>query len=243
MDARFSRRIPLLTIGMIAASASAQPAEGDSSPSGLISLFWASADFFTGVIAIGSFIAVAVIVRSLIEIRQSRIMPAESIDEMRKRIVRHDWTGLRQFVESDRSFPARVVAAALGSVRGGRASARDAAELTASEEAAHWFRRIELLNVIGHLGPLLGLVGTVYGMILAFAALGETGGQAGPGELSLGISKALFHTFLGLMLAIPALFAYGWLRTAVDRICTRAMVVSAELVDSLPDQVFENRSA
>ncbi len=247
MEARPLRRwtswITLLALGAPALAQSGEPggaAAGEAG--GLMALFWSSADAFTGLIVLGSFIAVAVIVRGVLEIRQSRIMPAESIDEIRKRINRADWMGLRQFVESDDSFPGRVLAAAMGSTRG-RASARDAAELTASEEAARWFRRIEMLNVLGHLGPLLGLVGTVYGMILAFAALGETGGQAGPGELSLGISKALFHTFLGLLLAIPSLFAYGWLRTIADRICTRAMVVSAELVDSLPDEVFERRGA
>ncbi|MBL0920673.1 MAG: MotA/TolQ/ExbB proton channel family protein [Phycisphaerales bacterium] len=246
MRTRMFRR--LIGLGTLATAGAAAWAQGDagagapSEGSALMSLFWASADVFTGVIVLGSFLAVAVIVRSLLEIRASVIMPAESVDEIRKKINRADWTGLRQFVETDEAFPSRVLSAAMGATRG-RASARDAAELTASEEAARWFRRIEMLNVLGHLGPLLGLVGTVYGMILAFAALGQTGGQAGPGELSLGISKALFHTFLGLMLAIPALFAYGWLRTAVDRICTRAMVLSAELVDSLPDEVFERKGA
>lgn len=244
MEARPLRRFTssMIPLALTAPAFAQEEAAAEASTTGLMSLFWSSADAFTGLIVIGSFIAVAVIVRSVLEIRQSNIMPADSVDEIRKRINRSDWTGLRQFAESDGSFPARVLAAAMGSTRG-RASARDAAELTASEEAARWFRRIEMLNVLGHLGPLLGLVGTVYGMILAFAALGETGGQAGPGELSLGISKALFHTFLGLMLAIPSLFAYGWLRTRVDRICTRAMVVSAELVDSVPDEVFERRNA
>jgi biopolymer transport protein ExbB len=121
----------------------------------------------------------------------------------------------------------------------GRTGARENAELAASEEAAKWFRRIEMLNVIGHLGPLLGLVGTVYGMIIAFAALGETGGRAGPGELSLGISKALFHTFLGLMLAIPSLLAYGYFRTVIDRVCTRAMVAAGQIVEALPDEALD----
>jgi biopolymer transport protein ExbB len=110
---------------------------------------------------------------------------------------------------------------------------REAAELAASEESASWFRKIDLLNVIGNLGPLVGLAGTVWGMILAFTSLGETGGQAGPAQLSLGISKALFHTLLGLCLAIPCLFAYGMLRNKLDKLCTRAIVVASEIVEYL----------
>lgn len=237
---------PLLVLAVCAlldspALAQQEPAAAPPASHNIVSLFWQSADVFTGVIVLGSFLAVAIIFRSAIEIRTGNILPADSIDEMRKRINRSDWAGLRTFAEKDTSFAGHVVAAAFGSGQNGRDAARDAAELAASEQAARWFRRIELLNVVGHLGPLLGLVGTVYGMIIAFAALGATGGQAGPGELAVGISKALFHTFLGLMLAIPALFAYGWFRNVVDRICTRALVVSAELVDSIPDSAFRAR--
>ena len=66
-----------------------------------------------------------------------------------------------------------------------------------------------------------------WGMIIAFTSLGAADGQAGPADLSLGISKALFHTLLGLVLAIPCLLTFGIYRGIVDRICTRAMVESA----------------
>jgi biopolymer transport protein ExbB len=88
--------------------------------------------------------------------------------------------------------------------------------------------------VIGNLGPLIGLAGTVWGMILAFTTLGESGGQAGPTDLSLGISKALFHTLLGLCLAIPCLLAYGIYRGIIDRHCTRAMIVAAKTIEACP---------
>ncbi len=231
-----TRLATAMILATIAAPALA--AEGAAPAANVTALFWQSADAFTGLIVVASFIAVAIIVRAVIEIRESALLPASSVDTIRARIERGDWTGLRQFVDTDRSFAGRVLAAALRPQRGGRQGAREAAELTASEECARWFRKIELLNVIGHLGPLLGLVGTVYGMIIAFSALGATGGQAGPGELSIGISKALFHTFLGLLLAIPALLAYGYYRTLIDRHCTRAMVVSAEMFEALPDEVF-----
>lgn len=127
----------------------------------------------------------------------------------------------------------RVIRAASAS-GGDRTAIREAGELAASEESARWFRKIDLLSVIGNLGPLVGLAGTVWGMILAFTSLGDTQGQAGPADLSLGISKALFHTLLGLCLAIPCLLAYGVFRGRVDRLCTRAIVVAGEIIERLP---------
>ena len=140
---------------------------------------------------------------------------------------------LRGWVDRDNSFPSLVLRAAFEQ-SANRESMREAAELAASEQVAGWFRKIEPLNVIGNLGPLVGLAGTVWGMILAFTTLGQAGGQAGPADLSLGISKALFHTLLGLCLAIPCLVVFGFYRSIIDRHCTRAMVVSAEMVEKIP---------
>src|SRR5205823_56713 len=75
-----------------------------------------------------------------------------------------------------------------------------------------------------------------WGMILAFTSLGESGGQAGPSDLSMGISKALFHTLLGLTLAIPCLLVFGFYRSIVDRICTRGMLICAQLIELLPSE-------
>ncbi|MBL8757363.1 MAG: MotA/TolQ/ExbB proton channel family protein [Phycisphaerae bacterium] len=201
----------------------------------ILDLFWESKDPFTLVLVLGSVVAVAIIIRCVFEIRAARILPSSTEGALRRmlREGRHD--ELRALIQRDETFVPRVLRAALaaGDDKGAR---REAAELAASEECANWFRRIEPLNVIGNLGPLIGLAGTVYGMILAFTALGQSGGQANPAVLSLGISKALFHTLLGLLLALPALAVFGFYRSIVDRLCTRAMVVSAELVERLPTE-------
>ena len=91
---------------------------------------------------------------------------------------------------------------------------KEAMETAIGEQTAERFRSIEYLNIIGNLGPLLGLLGTVLGMIYAFQAVQEAGGQADVGKLSGGISTALTHTFLGLFLAVPCLAAFGILRSS-----------------------------
>jgi biopolymer transport protein ExbB len=173
----------------------------------------------------------------MLEVREKNIVPPKFIARLRDLAKAHRWEDLARDIREDESFVSRVLRAALASPAPDKATLREAAELAASEESARWFRKIDMLSVIGNLGPLVGLAGTVYGMILAFTSLGETGGQAGPGDLSLGISKALFHTLLGLCLAIPCLLIYGLYRGIVDRLCTRGIVITSEIIEILPENV------
>jgi biopolymer transport protein ExbB len=207
-----------------------QPAAAPGPNFGLWSLFSQSFDLFTVALLAGSLVGMAWVVRAILELREPRILPRGSMATLKDLASRGKLAELRAETRDDAGFLPQTVAAALGAPPGAR---RQAAELVASEQCARLFRLIEPLNVIGTLGPLVGLAGTVWGMILAFTSLGETGGQAGAADLSLGISKALFHTLLGLLLAIPCLLTYGLYRGLVDRICNRGMIAAGEIVDQL----------
>ncbi|QOI99930.1 MAG: MotA/TolQ/ExbB proton channel family protein [Phycisphaeraceae bacterium] len=201
----------------------------------LWSLFRQSFDLFTVMLVAGSVVGVALVVRCVIDVRGPRIDPPKARAMIGDLAAGRRWDDLKRFTASDGSMASAIVRAALSRPPGtDRAGLRDAAELAASEESARWFRVIEPLNIIGNLGPLVGLAGTVWGMILAFTTLGESGGQAGPADLSLGISKALFHTLLGLCLAIPCLLIYGLYRGIIDRHCTAAYLFAARVVETLP---------
>lgn len=204
-------------------------------PTGLWPLFVQSFDIFTILLLLGSVVGVAMIFLCMFEVRQSRIVP-ESLSLRLRDLARSGrWEDFSSTLrEHEDLFVCRVLRPAFDLTGKDRSTIREAAELAASEESSRWFRKIDMLNVIGNLGPLVGLAGTVWGMILAFTSLSTTGGQAGPADLSLGISKALFHTLLGLCLAIPCLLAYGIYKGIIDRHCTRAIVVASELVELIP---------
>lgn len=210
----------------------AAPAE--STRMGLWPLFRQSFDIFTIILLLGSVAGVSVIFVCIFEVREKNIAPEPLIARARDMARSGRWDDLSRLAADDDSFVARVLRRTLTHKGQDKAAIRDTAELAASEESARWFRRIDVLNVIGNLGPLVGLAGTVYGMIIAFTSLGETGGLAGAADLSLGISKALFHTLLGLCLAIPCLLAFGLYRAVVDRLCTRAVVALSEIVAMIP---------
>lgn len=220
-------------------------ASGGAARTSLWSLFVQSFDVFTVLLLAGSLVGVAVIFMCVMEVKEANIAP----DALGGRLLDYAKQGriedVRDAVAKDDSFLSRVVRAGLSHAGSGLGASsgkldatektmmREAAELAASEESARWFRKIDLLNVIGNLGPLVGLAGTVWGMILAFTSLGDSGGNAGPAQLSLGISKALFHTLLGLCLAIPCLAAYGVYRGMVDRLCTRGIVMASDILEAM----------
>lgn len=227
----------LSALGVAATLALAQ-GTGDPTPAhtggGVWALFVQSRDLFTLLLVAGSLVGTTMIFVCFMEIRESRILPPASVRRIKELASAKRTEELREFVNSDASYLGRSLRPAIAHVGGDRTALREAAELAASEESARWFRKIEILNVIGNLGPLIGLAGTVWGMILAFTSLGEAGGQSQAADLSLGISKALFHTLLGLCLAIPCLLVFGIYRSIVDRICTRGMMLASEIVEKLP---------
>ena len=91
-----------------------------------------------------------------------------------------------------------------------------------AEQAARLLRRIEFLSVIGNLAPMVGLLGTVTGMIIAFQRVAGSQGAAGAADLAEGIYQALVTTVGGLIVAIPALAAFAFFRNRVDQFVAEA---------------------
>jgi len=217
----------------LCASATAALGQDADARGGLWPLFVQSFDVFTVVLILGSLCAVAVIVRCVLDIRRPVILGDRAMSRMEELADAGRLDEMIEYARRSPSLVARIVHAAASEPTETPEGMRESAEVVASEQCARWFRRIEPLNVIGNLGPLVGLAGTVWGMILAFQALGSAGGQANPGALSVGISKALFHTLLGLLLAVPCLAVFGAYRGRVDALCNEGLVRASRLVERL----------
>lgn len=94
-------------------------------------------------------------------------------------------------------------------------------------------RKIEWLNIIGNVAPMIGLFGTVWGMIEAFNRIVQAQGQPEPERLADAISIALVTTLWGLFTAIPALAAYGSLRNRIDAITAETSVTAEALIERM----------
>jgi biopolymer transport protein ExbB len=98
------------------------------------------------------------------------------------------------------------------------------------DQAVGLMRRIEWINLIGNVSPMVGLFGTVVGMIQLFNAMVAAGGQPQPVQLAAGISVALVTTFWGLLIAIPALAVYGIFRNRIETLANEAMTQGEEIL-------------
>lgn len=202
---------------------------------GVLWLFRESFDLFTVTLVLGSFVAVTLIVRLAMDTRSALVAPEAPGRKARDLLDKNEPDRIDKALGSDDGIVASALRAAWKARAQGRDAMREAAEIAASNACGRWTRPVEVLRTIGELGPLVGLAGTVWGMILAFVTLGETGGSAGPTDLSLGISKALFHTLLGLLLAIPCVLAASLFRARLDRLCNKAMAEASDLVERLAE--------
>ncbi|SHL56053.1 MotA/TolQ/ExbB proton channel family protein [Chryseobacterium polytrichastri] len=106
-----------------------------------------------------------------------------------------------------------------------------AMESQAQVEVANMEKNLNLLAVVPSIAPMLGLLGTVIGMIIAFFNLSHASGSFSPKTLSEGIYTALGQTAVGLAVAIPANFFYNILLTRIDKFVLRAQNMSGEFLD------------
>ena len=135
-----------------------------------------------------------------------------------------------------------MIKAALERASGGHTAMEAGLEVAATEVMARRVRRVEILNVIGQVSPMLGLFGTVYGMILAFQSIVSTGGNADPVLLAGGIGTALVTTFWGLVVAIPALSGYAVLRGRLDAALAEALSEAENLVERFRPRTGSDKS-
>ena len=110
------------------------------------------------------------------------------------------------------------------------------------EQSLKLMRKIEWTNIIGNVAPMIGLFGTVFGMIKLFNEIVLAGGQPRPDQMAGGISIALVTTFWGLLIAIPALAIHGIFRNRIESIAAEAalqgemvLVEIESSVESLPN--------
>ena len=184
-------------------------------------------------LTLASIAGIALAIDAMLHIRESKIAPAETTEHLRSLIAGKQYRELLDFTATDNSFVSRALHAAIRRAYLKYSAMREAMESSVGEQTSDLFRRIEPLNVIGNIGPLLGLLGTVLGMIMAFFALRDTAGVPDQSKLAGGIATALWHTFFGLFVAIPCLVVYGFYRTRADKIATRAALVAEELLEGL----------
>ncbi|MFN0198743.1 MAG: MotA/TolQ/ExbB proton channel family protein [Planctomycetaceae bacterium] len=195
------------------------------------------------IIVLLSLFMVAQIIEQLMTLRMKTQVPTDLAATLAKLLEEKRYGEAQEQCRESESLLAQIVSAGLDEIALGFASVEKAMEDACQEQAARLLRKIEYLSVIGTIAPMLGLLGTVWGMILAFM---EFEAKANPqvSELAPGIYKALVTTLEGLSVAIPALAAYAYFRNRVDELLARAARTAEHLLgDTRRRQILERRGA
>lgn len=177
-----------------------------------------------------SVVVLAMIVRMVAENKRERILPDELRAGVFGALDAGDPDKAQRLIKGEPSYFAQVLSACLREAHAGYAPMLRALELATEEFTARRLRRIEPLHVIGSVAPMIGLFGTVYGMILAFREIVAAGGSPDPVGLAAGIGTALTTTFWGLIVAIPALSAHALIRNSIDARTSEASLVIEEIL-------------
>jgi biopolymer transport protein ExbB len=162
--------------------------------------------------------------------RQS-IVPRNQVDKVRGLLKRGSWKEAMVLNRDDSSDFGMMIQGALKEAPQGFSAMVARTEQIAMETVTDRLRRIEPLNVLGQVAPMIGLFGTVYGMIIAFQSIVASGGNADPVALAGGIGTALVTTFWGLLVAIPSLAGYAFIRNHVDALSSEAESTTVELLE------------
>lgn len=169
--------------------------------------------FFTSIACI------ALIVDAFLTVRQNKVMPPTLVGNVQSAMEQGDVMKALQHCEEEPSPVANILSAGFSNVEEGFDTIQDAVSVAAAMEEEQLMQRVNYLNVVGNLAPMLGLLGTVQGMISAFSQLGTAGAAGGGGgALALSISQALWTTAAGLFMAIPALAFFYFFRNKASTI-------------------------
>lgn len=214
--------------GAPATPPAASPAASDEQP-GFFGILFSGG--WIGVLIICLIFALSVaaaylVFEQLIALRKSEIVPDGLGEQVRQQLAAGRVQEADQACRAQPSVLSFVLLRGLAEVDEGWPSVEKALEDATAEQSARLFRKVEYLSVIGNLAPMLGLLGTVTGMIACFREVASTKGAAGAAELAEGIYQALVTTVGGLVVAIPALGAFALLRNRVDQLVAEAAYVA-----------------
>lgn len=190
-------------------------------------------------IILASIIAAAIFLERLWTLQQRRVLPAELTEKVWKWVERREIQHKHIVALQQNSPLGKILAAGLANRHRDRAIIKEAIEDTGRHVVHELERFIGALGTIASVSPLLGLLGTVVGMIRTFNAI-QTEGVGDPAALGGGIAEALITTAAGLTVAIPALLGYKYLRGRVASLVIQMEKESIKLVQAM-EQGYQDR--
>ena len=231
---------------LLAGSALAQPDSGapsigsEAAPrQGVAKLIQAGGAVGYVIIAL-SVAGIALVVDAFLKLSEEKLMPPALVKQAMELANQRKFAELRRACGTNESALASILASALGEGSWGLDAVREGMEQQGNKQMTRLHQRVGYIGFIAAIAPMLGLLGTVTGMIRSFNVLGHAQGAARPDQLATGISEALVTTCMGLIVAVPLMFFHTFLRDRVTRI-GQSVAATCEKLLRIMAVVVENR--
>ena len=188
-----------------------------------------------------SIAGLSLIITFAMQIRRDVMVPPELVGHVESLFEEEDYDAALEVVEGNPSFFSTVLAAGLPRIDRAYHEVESAMEEAGDQEAAKLHQKIGYLSLIASVSPMLGLLGTVLGMVTAFNVIATSKTSPKPSQLAGGISQALMTTCMGLIVAIPMTVAYFIFRNRVTNVIIEVGNLATELMERFDVHPEEQR--
>lgn len=184
-----------------------------------------------GLVLLGlSIYFVSTTIRLFIELRPQVVAPPDMVDECEDLLQKRQFKEIYAVVKDDDCLYAKALATGISELPSGLSEARENMERVGEAVAVDMEKKISMLAVLGTLGPMIGLLGTLKGMISSFSVIALSDAQLKASEVAGGISEALMLTFEGVALSVPAIYFYAVFRNRVSHLTVNTMLQADEFL-------------
>jgi len=194
------------------------------------------------IIILLSLVAVALIIEYALSLRRSMLMPPGFADDVLKLLMQGQPNVALQKCQKNPSALAQILYAGMSQYEFGWESIEKSAEDATAEQSSRLYRKVEYLNVIGNIAPMIGLLGTVVGMVMAFQQMADSGGYGRAPELAEGIYLALVTTIQGLLVAIPCLAAHSFFTNRIASLISETTFVAEQVLQPIKKNLLRKRN-
>jgi biopolymer transport protein ExbB len=192
--------------------------------------FFTRGGLFMWPLLVCSIVTVTTIVLSVLTLREKKVLPLVIESEIERLVPGGSAERLSRVVNDDNSSLARITRTALQNLRWPRSENIEFAQTKARAELVRLERGLIVLEVVTGIAPLIGLIGTVSGLVQVFSGLGLSSGAADTKAVALGISMALNCTIFGLSIAVPSLIAFSYFSKKVEVLSVQMESIVSDLI-------------
>lgn len=178
-----------------------------------------------------SIATVAAIIEHFVSIQRDKLVPPEVVVELETLLDEEQYEEAINLCESSKNYITNICGAAIARVGEGFDAMQNAAAGATEEENLKLIHKISWLSLFGNLAPMLGLFGTVVGMVMTFQVIAEAATQPTPAQMAGGIFSALVTTVWGLLVAMPALGFFFIFKMKIQRLTFELSGVAMEIVE------------